>query len=128
MRFTLSTAPNRRLTTGNRYVEFKLSPKDHHGSTDAPDVSPDGKRIAYIAVSDGIPNVWVMNVDGTAQRQITFRKTACGRVRWSPDSRQIAFVSFEGRYPQLFTVSSNGGDVRQQTRLDGAVNFIAWRP
>src|SRR5262249_31926943 len=29
----------RRLTEGNRYVEFKLSAQDRHGSTDGPHVS-----------------------------------------------------------------------------------------
>src|SRR5262249_23320319 len=40
----------RRLTRGNAYVEFKLSDKDQHGSSDGPDISPDGKRIAYLTV------------------------------------------------------------------------------
>ena len=110
----------RRLTEGNRYVEFKLSAKDKHGSTDGPHISPDGKQIAYIAVKDGVPNVCVMNLDGREQRQLTFRKTPCGRVRWSPDGKQVAFVSFEGKYPQLFVVAAKGGEPRQLTRLDGS--------
>src|SRR5258708_5347519 len=81
----------RRLTEGNRHVEFKLSEKDRHGSTDGPHVSPDGKKIAYIAVKNNVPNVCVMNIDGSEQRQLTSRKTPCGRVRWSPDGQQIAF-------------------------------------
>ncbi|MSQ96650.1 MAG: hypothetical protein EXR98_19150 [Gemmataceae bacterium] len=118
----------RRLTQGNRYVEFKLSKNDRHGSTDGPHLAPDGKRIAYIAIKKDVANVCVMNVDGTGQRELTFRKTPCGRVRWSPDSKQLAFVSFEGKYPQLFTVSAEGGDPTQLTRVDGAVYFANWRP
>ncbi|MBI3821851.1 MAG: PD40 domain-containing protein [Planctomycetes bacterium] len=118
----------RRLTQGNRYVEFKLSANDRHGSTDGPHISPDGKRIAYIAVKDNVPNVCVMNVDGSGQRQVTHRKTPCGRVRWSPDGKQLAFVSFEGKHSQLFIVSADGGDPRQLTRLDGAVYFVNWKP
>ncbi len=118
----------RRLTHGNRYVEFKLSPKDHHGSTDGPHVSPDGKRIAYVAVKDGVPNVFTINLDGTNAKQVTSRRTPCGRVRWSPDSTQLAFVSFEGTHPQLFTVAVAGGEPRQLTRVDGAVYFVQWRP
>lgn len=118
----------KRLTQGNRYVEFKLSAKDAHGSTDGPDISPDGKRIAYIAVKDGIPNVCVMNLDGSEQKQLTTRKTACGRVRWRPDGKEIAFVSFEGKYPQLFVVPANGGEARQVTRVAGAVYFVNWGP
>ena len=117
-----------RLTEGNRYVEFRLSAKDKHGSTDGPQISPDGKQIAYLAVKDGVPNVCVMNLDGREQRQLTFRKTPCGRVRWSPDGKQIAFVSFEDKYPQLFVVAAKGGEPRQLTRLEGAVYFVNWKP
>ena len=118
----------RRLTEGNRHVEFRLSAQDRHGSTDAPHVSPDGRGIAYIAVKNGNPNVCIMDIDGGHQRQITFRKTPCGRVRWSPDGRYLAFVSFEGKYPQLFVVAADGDTPRQLTRLAGAVYFINWRP
>jgi Tol biopolymer transport system component len=115
-----------RLTEGNKYVEFRLSPKDMHGSTDGPDISPDGKRIAFVAVADGVPNVFVMDLDGRNRRQVTARKTPCGRVRWSPDSKQIAFVSFEGKYPQLFVVPAARGETRQLTHVDGAVYFVNW--
>jgi TolB protein len=109
-------------------VEFRLSAQDQHGSTDGPDLAPDGRRIAYVARKDGIPNICVMNVDGTGQRQVTFRKHPCGRVRWSPDGKHLAFVSFVGRHPQLFVVAAEGGSPQQLTRLDGAVSFIAWSP
>ncbi len=118
----------KRLTKGNGYVEFKLSANDRHGSTDGPHIAPDGKRVAFIAVKDGVANVGVINLDGTDPRQITFRKAPCGRVRWSPDGRELAFVSFEGKYPQLFVVPAAGGEVRQLTRLDGAVYFVNWAP
>jgi Tol biopolymer transport system component len=116
----------RRLTKGNSYVEFRLSDKDQHGSTDGPDISPDGKRIAYIKVADGVANVWTMNLDGSKQRQITRRKSRCGRVRWSPNGKRLAFVSFEGAFPQLFVIPAEGGEARQITRLKGAVYFHSW--
>ena len=118
----------KRLTEGNRYVEFKLSPKDLHGSTDGPHISPDGKRIAYIATGDGVANAWVVGIDGREPRQVTTRKSPCGRVRWSPDGKHLAFVSFEGKYPQLFVVAAQGGEPRQITRLEGAVYFVNWKP
>jgi Tol biopolymer transport system component len=118
----------KRLTEGNKYVEFRLSPKDRHGSTDGPDVSPDGKRVAFIAVADGVPNVFVVGIDGGDRRQVTARKTPCGRVQWSPDGKQLSFVSFEGKYPQLFVVPAGGGEAKQLAKLDGAVNFAHWKP
>jgi Tol biopolymer transport system component len=116
----------KRLTEGNRHVEFRLSAADRHGSTDGPHVSADGTHVAYVAVKDGVANVCVMNIDGTEQRQVTFRKTPCGRVRWSPDGTRLAFVSFEGKYPQLFVVPAKGGEARQLTHTDGAVYFVNW--
>jgi Tol biopolymer transport system component len=118
----------KRLTEGNKYVEFRLSPKDAHGSTDGPDVSPDGKRVAFVAVKDGVPNVFVVGIDGAGRRQVTERKAPCGRVKWSPDGKQLSFVSFEGKYPQLFVVPAEGGEARQLTKLDGGVSFAHWKP
>jgi Tol biopolymer transport system component len=117
----------KRLTQGNQHVEFRLTAQDRHGSTDSPHISPDGKRVAYVAVRNGVPNVCVMNIDGTDQRQVTFRKTACGRVRWSPDGTRLAFVSFDSKYPQLFAVPAQRGEPRQLTHMDGAVYFVSWR-
>jgi Tol biopolymer transport system component len=118
----------RRLTEGDDYATFRLSPKDKHGSTDGPDLSPDGKRVAFVAQKDGVPNVFVIGIDGRDRRQVTARKTPCGRVTWSPDGRHLSFVSFEGKYPQLFVVPADGGEPTQLTKLDGGVNFAHWSP
>jgi Tol biopolymer transport system component len=118
----------RRLTEGNRYVEFHLSEQDQHGSSDGPRISPDGAQIAFIAVKSGVPNVCVMNAYGSDQRQITFRAAPCGRVRWRPDGSELAFVSFVAKFPQLFVVPAAGGEPRQLTDLDGAVYFVEWMP
>ena len=118
----------RRLTEGNAYVEFRLSPKDQHGSTDGPQLSPDGRTIAYMVARDGVSNIHLIQIDGTDHRQLTRRTSNCGRVRWSPDGKQLAFVSFiEGsKYPQLFVTDVEGGEPRQVTNLDEAVYFPQW--
>ncbi|MBI2299414.1 MAG: PD40 domain-containing protein [Armatimonadetes bacterium] len=118
----------RRLTDGNQYVEFRLGLGDKHGSSDPPAISPDGARIAYMARRDGVPQVHVMNLDGTGQRQVTHRPTPCGRVRWSPDGRQLAFVSWTDAFPQLFVVPAEGGEPWQLTHADGAVYWLDWSP
>ena len=117
-----------RLTQGNNYVEFRLSPQDSHGSTDGPQISPDGRSIAYMAVRDGVSNIWVTGIEGAGTQQVTFRIASCGRVRWSANGRELAFVSFVGKYPQLFIVPIEGGEPRQLTHLDAAVYFVEWAP
>ena len=118
----------KRLTTGNGYTEFRLSPQDAHGSSDGPAVSPDGRKIAYIAVKGGVPQVHTMNLDGSEQRQVTFRPTPCARVAWSPEGRRLGFVSWEGNYTQLFVVPAEGGSPTKLTDVHGAVYFLDWKP
>jgi imidazolonepropionase-like amidohydrolase/Tol biopolymer transport system component len=53
--------------------------------------SPDGKQIAYTSDQGGGDNIWIMDVDGTNQRQITkesFR--LLNSPTWSPDGQYIA--------------------------------------
>ena len=117
-----------RLTEGNNYDTFYLSPNDKHGSTDGPSLSPDGTKIAYIATKDNISQLHIMNTDGTHQQQLTSRQTPCGRATFSPNGKQIAFVSWVDKHVQLFVINSNGGTPQQITNVQGAVYHLAWTP
>lgn len=56
--------------------------------------SPDGKQIAFVRGGpDHKMNIWVMNADGSGQRQLTHIAPEEGQAEWpvwSPDGRQIA--------------------------------------
>jgi Tol biopolymer transport system component len=119
-----------RRLAGEVQVEFFLSPADAHGSTDKPAVAPDGSAVAYVARdAAGIPNVFVISLEGGRPRQITQMAAACGRVRWSPDGRWLAFVAFTGDRPQLHVVPADGSDAPVQlTSGTGAVCEFCWLP
>ncbi|MHB0936056.1 MAG: Gfo/Idh/MocA family oxidoreductase [Armatimonadota bacterium] len=119
----------RKLTDGDICSHFRLSAKDEHGSSDAPAVSPDGRRIAFIGLTmEGVPQVFTMNLDRSDRRQLTRRPTPCGRVKWSPDGARLTFVSWVGDYVQLFIMDADGGNLRQITNLPGAVYLYDWKP
>jgi eukaryotic-like serine/threonine-protein kinase len=62
-----------------------------------PSVSPDGKQIAYLSDSGGHGNIWVIKIDGSERRQITFeqdRDVMLGLPIWSPTSDWINFIQF----------------------------------
>jgi Tol biopolymer transport system component len=116
------------LTTGNNYYSLHWSALDTHGSTDGPDISPDGTQIAYIGMVEGVSQVHTMNLDGSNQQQLTFGDWATGRVRWSPDGQQLAFVGFVDQYPQLFVMNADGSNLSQLTSIaDGGVLWVEWQ-
>ena len=55
--------------------------------------SPDGTRIAYVAESDGKPQIFVrwMDAEG-AVSQITRLTEAPGALAWSPDGKWLSFT------------------------------------
>ncbi len=55
-----------------------------------PAVSPDGKRIAFSMNK----HIWVINMDGTALRQITTGSKEESYPCWSPDGKNIACISY----------------------------------
>ena len=62
--------------------------------------SPDGKRIAFAASSNGNSDVFVCNADGSDPRRLTDDPATDGSPTWSPDGRRIAFVSNRSGHPQ----------------------------
>ena len=90
-----------------------------------PRYSPDGTRIAFTSQALGdVPQVWVMNADGTFPRQIT---TLGGDAfSWSPDGTQIVFVRHDFRKAgpnngTLWVMNADGSNKRQITYNHGLV-------
>src|SRR5207253_273423 len=55
-----------------------------------PQISPDGKRIAFSSGRTGSMEIWLANSDGSGVRQLTSLGAETGTPRWSPDSTRIA--------------------------------------
>jgi len=57
---------------------------------DQPRFSPDGRRIAFISDRDGMHNLWVMNADGGAPRQLSRdRKNTISSPAWITDGPSV---------------------------------------
>lgn len=85
------------------------------GDNYGPVVSHSGRKIAYISTFSGHPEIWVMNIDGSNPRQITYLRTRrIEHVRWSQDDQQILFNAdymqkYQSRYPQeLWMIDADG--------------------
>ena len=55
--------------------------------------TPDGKAVAYPIREDGVDNIWVQPLDGSAGRQIThFTSDQIDSFHWSPDGKNLALL------------------------------------
>jgi dipeptidyl aminopeptidase/acylaminoacyl peptidase len=61
---------------------------------DSPAVSPNGRQIAIIRATAGNRDLWVMNADGSGQKQLTSSAAEDeGEPEWSPGGTSIAYTT-----------------------------------
>ena len=80
--------------------------------------TPDG-RIAYASFVSGNADIWIMNSDGSSQKQLTIDTAHDYDPVVSPDGRYIVFVSERSGFPGLWRMDLEGGDLKQLTQGQG---------
>ncbi|HEX8156284.1 MAG TPA: S9 family peptidase [Solirubrobacteraceae bacterium] len=89
---------------------------------EAPALSPDGRRIAYLAPSGGISNIWVGDLDSTRARPLTreSRRSIMGHA-WAHDGRHLLYVQDRDGDENwhLHAVDVQTGEDRDLTPFDG---------
>ena len=136
--FTLSAlaaehAPGKRPFTATDYYSLE-TPGD-------PQISPDGKLIAYTVTSiDRKQNkkrteIWMAAVDGSAAPWPFAAAGNSSAPRWRPDGRALAFISARAdpqsaapSRPQVYLMLMSGGDPRKLTDLKNGVTGFQWAP
>jgi Tol biopolymer transport system component/DNA-binding winged helix-turn-helix (wHTH) protein len=90
-----------------------------------PQISPDGKKLAYMSDRSGTMEIWVSDRDGRNATQVTAIGFA-GTPRWSPDSKSIVFDAATRNGPTIFTVRIDGGAPRQVVSDEGENVCPSW--
>ena len=76
--------------------------------------TPD-RRIVYASRTQGLINVWIVNADGTSQRQLTADTRSNEKPSVSPDGSYIVFVSNRTGNTCLWKMEIDGGNPIQLT-------------
>lgn len=119
------TAPERRFT-GADLFDLSIAAD--------PQISPDGRRIAYVRrandiMSDrAISSVWLIDTQTGAEVPLAGTNGSAFSPRWSPDGKRLAFASTEGGSAQLWVRWMDGGEAVRLTGLPTSPSSLAWSP
>ncbi|MFN2453130.1 MAG: protein kinase [Pyrinomonadaceae bacterium] len=103
-------APN---ADASRAMQIKSGGSNLEG-TDALAWTPDG-RIVYYSLASGAHDIWIMNGDGSNQKQLTVDADANYSTRVTPDGRYIVFTSERGGGVNIWRMDLDGGNPKQLT-------------
>jgi dipeptidyl aminopeptidase/acylaminoacyl peptidase len=116
---------------------MKLDDLSRFRNVSDPQISPDGKLVAYTVNTTDVKedksntHIWMVGIDGSNDRQITFSQDSENSPRWSPDGRYLSFTSSrpgKARGNQVWLLDRNGGEAMQLTELKGRLQGYEWSP
>ncbi|MBW8011305.1 MAG: protein kinase [Chloroflexi bacterium] len=106
--------------------------------TTAPTLGPTptggGGKIAFASDRTGIPQIWIMNVDGTGLDQVTDEVAGACQPDWSPDGNRLVFISpcsnDTDTYPgsSMFVINIDGSEFTPLASFPGGDYDPAWSP
>lgn len=119
------TGPERRFT-GADLFDLTLAAD--------PQISPDGRRIAYVRRANDImtdravSSIWLIDTATGRETPLAGQDGPAFSPRWSPDGSRLAYVSAAGGSAQLWVRWVDGGEAVRLTGLPTSPSSLAWAP
>ncbi|OGO44802.1 MAG: hypothetical protein A2W37_13280 [Chloroflexi bacterium RBG_16_63_12] len=92
-----------------------------------------GGQIAFVSERNGgLPQIFVMNVDGTNQTRLTNQPEGACQPEWSPDGQKLLFISpcrrktAEYLGAALYSMNADGTNVQPCVSMIGGVYDASW--
>jgi eukaryotic-like serine/threonine-protein kinase len=118
---TLAVVHLRETPLAGPSTRFQVFPPDKATAIDYPTISPDGRRLAFVATVDGKTLLWVRPLDSLTAQSLAGTENAVSPF-WSPDSRFLAFFS-SGK---LKKVDISGGPPQTVSNAEGTGHGGTW--
>jgi dipeptidyl aminopeptidase/acylaminoacyl peptidase len=129
-------------TTAKNTTQHAMTLDDiqHLLDVNSPQLSPDGKWIAYTVrhvdakADKSITNLWMVSWDGTQDIPLTYEVDhSVSDPRWSSDGKFVSFLSDRPGAPdvkgnQVWLLDRRGGEARQLTSVKGNLSGYQWSP
>jgi Tol biopolymer transport system component len=104
-------------------LRFEIVPPDKVTVGNSFDISPDGRKLAFLATGeDGIPRFWIRSFETFEARPLSGTEGANAPPIWSPDSR---FIAYDAR-GKLKKIEVAGGPAQTICELPGLVVGGSW--
>ena len=110
----------------NRDIEERIELREVD-DPESPDISPDGSKIAFAALQNGLGDIYVIDLQTRQVSNITKDAFADSGPTWSPDGRSIVYVARISGNEKLFRVDVATGQKTQitfGTHDDSAAQFM----
>ena len=88
-----------------------------------PDLSPDGRSIAFTRTDQNAERIYVAPASGGTAKLLTESPGAV--PKWSPDGKNLVFAGNRGYYGGIFVVNADGTNLHKLTTLGG---WPVWFP
>lgn len=94
-----------------------------------PQVKPNKQyKIAFVSNRDGNSEIYVMNADGSEQKNLTNVPGWDIHAQWSPDGKKIAFVSSRNGNLEIYIMNADGTGQKNLTNSPGSDVACQWSP
>ncbi len=105
-------------------------------SVGSPQISPDGKTIAFSVTTYDLKNskkagqIWLMDTDGSNLRQLTHSNKPAFSPRWNPSGQSLLFVAKDTvtDKDQAYEININSKKVNQLTSFSMGIAAPSWTP
>lgn len=108
-------------------IKPHLITKKNRNNT-SPAWSPDGKQIAYSAMTKGVRQIWIYDFLTGEEWQLTEGRQHKENPAWASNSRHLIFNTVEGTQADLYLIHIGAKKALKLTSGKGERRFPSWEP